>query len=300
MKSLKHNPFFYLSLILGFAVVFEVAGIVSADWTAPTQTPPGGNPAQPIDTSDAPQTKIGGLTVMNQKYPYGVKMAPGGNLVFGPVDTSSNSITPQAEIAIQNGVLSYTNDDGATWQPIGSGNGGSIGTWPISIPTATSTLNGFFGFKLTGSYWSGFDLSGDPGNRLILGVSSAQVSSGSNVFDIEDTSSWTHMMEIRANGSILARAYEDMNGNPIRPLGTLCGLYVPPENGYSGLSIPCGSNITGPGPTLGSTCPAGYTDTKFGKGILAADDLETCVYYGYGTSTGTGEEGTGGTRPHTQ
>jgi hypothetical protein len=48
-------------------------------------------------------------------------------------------------------------------------------------------------------------LSGDPGNRLILGVSSTQVSSGSNVFDIEDTSSWTHMMELRADGSAMFR-----------------------------------------------------------------------------------------------
>jgi hypothetical protein len=273
-----------------------------------------GNPAQPIDTSSALQTKGGSLIIQgNPDFTgglliqgfSGVKINPYGYLEFGNFDTGSSTLPPSDQVGgihynYQTHQLEYSNDAvNGPWQPIGSGNGGSIGTWPISIPTVTST-NGFFGFKLTGSYWSGFDLSGDPGNRLILGVSSTQVSSGSNVFDIEDTSSWTHMMEIRANGSILASAYEDINGNPIRPLGTLCGLYVPPENGYSALSIPCGSNITGPGPALGRTCPAGYTDTKFGKGILAAYDLETCVYYGYGKSTGTGEEGTGGTRPHTQ
>ncbi|OIO30968.1 hypothetical protein AUJ77_01355 [Candidatus Nomurabacteria bacterium CG1_02_43_90] len=45
-----------LSLILAFGVSY-----VSA-WTAPTVTPPGGNVAQPINVSSAPQTKTGSLT----------------------------------------------------------------------------------------------------------------------------------------------------------------------------------------------------------------------------------------------
>jgi len=98
------------------------------------------------------------------------------------------------------------------------------------------------------------------------------------------------------NGQIKASSYNDSSNNQINPLGTLCGLYVPPEGGYNGISIPCGSDSTGPGPSLGRSCPNGYEDTAFGKGILTADDLETCVYVG-GNNSGQNNPGGGGWVP---
>ncbi len=63
------------------------------------------------------------------------------------------------------------------------------------------------------------------------------------------------------------------SGNSYSPLllkGTLCGLFVP-----GGISLPCGNG--GPGPSFNRACPAGYTNVKFGKGVIAIDDLEVCV-----------------------
>lgn len=142
MKNLRRNPFFYLSLVLAFAVIYEVAGVVEAQvatWTAPAVGPTGGNPAQPLDTSSLPQTKSGGLTIATSAYVYGIKLAPGGNLVFGQV--SGSGITPQAAIAIQNGVLSYTNDM-QNWQAIGSGTGNSNATFnPSQVTNAGSVAS---------------------------------------------------------------------------------------------------------------------------------------------------------------
>lgn len=56
--------------------------------------------------------------------------------------------------------------------------------------------NNYFGFTPV-SGWSGFKLDGTE-KRLILGVDGGQTR---NVFDIERTDTWEHMLELRADGS---------------------------------------------------------------------------------------------------
>jgi len=53
------NPFFCLSILLFGVLVFQVAGIVRGEgiWQGPTEDPPGGQPAAPLDTSSFPQIK---------------------------------------------------------------------------------------------------------------------------------------------------------------------------------------------------------------------------------------------------
>ncbi len=295
MKNLKQNPFFYLSLVLGFAVVFEVAGIVNAAWTAPTLNPPNGNPAQPLDTSALRQTKLGSLTILGSSQsvsPYGVQIDPSGHVLFGPTNGGGN-ITPNAAISYDGTNLVYTNVWPASqsdWHAIGSG---GIGTWPISIPTTgPQGLNGFFGFQLANTGWTGFDLASSTTNRLVLGVSQAQVNNAKDIFDVEisrsltggdGSGSWQHMMEIRADGTIQATGYYDSNNNPVPAIGTWCGIDA------GSLVINCG----GQDPKV--SCPAGYSKNNINFGTVKGDatiPFATCIFTGYPKS-GNGGSGSG-------
>ncbi len=135
MKNLRRSPFFYLSLILAFAVAFEIASVVSAAWTAPTQSPPNGSPAQPIDTSGDAQTKTGGLTITsNAPATNGVKIDPYGHVWFGSSNGDGTIKTSQGGIYFDGTQLQYTNNGGTSWQPIGSGSGSAF--WATTTPSS--------------------------------------------------------------------------------------------------------------------------------------------------------------------
>ncbi|TSA46099.1 hypothetical protein D4R51_00690 [bacterium] len=75
MQKLLRNPLFYTSLVLAILLGFQMYGFVSAAYAPPGGTPPtGGNPAQPLDMSATPQTKLGELTI-------GYAFGPNGEIV---------------------------------------------------------------------------------------------------------------------------------------------------------------------------------------------------------------------------
>jgi len=63
-KKLKKVPKANLILIIGlFLLIFLIQPSYAASWAEPTEPPPGGNVAAPINTTSSAQTKIGNLTI---------------------------------------------------------------------------------------------------------------------------------------------------------------------------------------------------------------------------------------------
>ncbi|MFH1192710.1 MAG: hypothetical protein V1656_00085, partial [Candidatus Jorgensenbacteria bacterium] len=137
MKSLYKNPFFYLSLVLALAVGFHAYGIAAARYVPPTEPPPEGNIAQPLDTGADSQTKQGALNVQASGSTGGVRLNENGLLYFLDVNSS-----PAAGVRFNNTntKLQYSNDL-SNWLDIGSGTGGSVG-WSrtgTNVHLSTST-----------------------------------------------------------------------------------------------------------------------------------------------------------------
>ncbi|GEM_PF-3540016 len=62
-NSLRKNPFFYATIVLAGVLMFELAGIVVAQYMPPTVPPPGGMPAAPLNAGTVPQVKRGNFAV---------------------------------------------------------------------------------------------------------------------------------------------------------------------------------------------------------------------------------------------
>ena len=288
-KDLGRNPFLYASIVLAFAVVFEVAGIASAAWAPPTLSPPNGNPAQPLDTSSVGQTKAGslviqgnadqtgGLVVQGSTTGQGAKINPYGYLEFGSVDTNSaqKPFTGQYGGIMYNPAshqLMYSNDAGnGGWLPIGSGS-----VWPMTISTVDG--NGMWGFNL-GSVngWTGFDLSGAAGQRIILGVSNTQIKNGNIVLDAEgpiDQNQWTHQFELRADGSALFNGQVNLNGGLFIGSGVFDDRKVVP-NGANVL-YDCQAVVAGNGQQTGQYY--GSTSNGCRQGLNIGQNVRVCAF----------------------
>ncbi len=89
MRAFKDKPLFYVSLVLSVFLIFQVASLVRAAFTEPTNSFPGSAPAAPLDTSSLDQTKAGGL-VVNGASGLGVGGTPIGVRFYvnGPVQAT--------------------------------------------------------------------------------------------------------------------------------------------------------------------------------------------------------------------
>lgn len=130
-NSLKKNPFFYATAVLAGLLIFELAGIVAAQYVPPSASPTGGMPAAPLNAGVTAQTKTGSLTVNGGTN--GVKLDASGLLQF------VNSVgTPLAGIRYNGTSVQYSNNMG-TWQDIGTG-GGSAGSNYWVLDNATKNI----------------------------------------------------------------------------------------------------------------------------------------------------------------
>ncbi|HEY9480892.1 MAG TPA: tail fiber domain-containing protein [Candidatus Paceibacterota bacterium] len=71
----------FTALVL-LALVACAPAIVSADWTNPTQSPTGGNAAEPINVSNNSQEKVGGM-ILNSGGATNALLVPYGNVGVG-------------------------------------------------------------------------------------------------------------------------------------------------------------------------------------------------------------------------
>lgn len=85
------------------------------------------------------------------------------------------------------------------------------------LATQVKAGSGSFGFVAAADTWTGFDVTG-LNKRIILGVTGGQTR---NVFDIERTDTWEHLMELRANGSAYFK-----NNVRIEPPSLVEGLVI--------------------------------------------------------------------------
>jgi len=126
-----------------------------------------------------------------------------------------------------------TNLQMATYDIYGSsGSASADGNFDISgvdniSANQVAAGNGSFGFTAAIDAWTGFDVTG-LNKRIILGVTGGQTR---NVFDIERTDTWAHLMELRANGS----AFFGNNVN-IQPPTGVEGVWIKSSD-YSPLVI---------------------------------------------------------------
>jgi hypothetical protein len=136
-----------------------------------------------------------------------------------------------------------------------------VSDYVMSKKFQTTQLNDF-GFVPAGDGWTGFDLTGSSVNkRIIIGVDGNRTS---NVFDIERTDTWEHLLELRANGS----GYFKKNIT----IGTLTP-YI--NNGYeSALSV--NGTITSKEVYVKAS---GWPDFVFDKNhkLISLDELEKSI-----------------------
>lgn len=149
MKNLSRNPYFYLSLVLAATLAFQVYGVVSAAYTAPTEPPTGGMPAAPVNTGTAAQVKQGQFGI-----------GPNSSTAV-ILESSTRKITFQDGNA--RGSIYLTNANGGElWVQhganaaikIGTGTGsGNIGTaktgWTVSGTDVYNTDSGNVGVGVT-------------------------------------------------------------------------------------------------------------------------------------------------------
>ncbi|MDP1625412.1 MAG: hypothetical protein Q8L64_06695 [bacterium] len=87
-------PKIYISLALALTLLIPAA--VLAQWTGPTQAPPGGNVASPINISATSQTKAGGILLNTNGAAYGL-IVQNGNVGIG-------AMTPSKKLEVSGGV----------------------------------------------------------------------------------------------------------------------------------------------------------------------------------------------------
>lgn len=306
--QLSRNPFFYLTIALVFVVAFEVVNLVRAQYAGPTNSPTGGQPAQPLDTSSFGQVKIGGLTTNND-----LTMA-GSN---GSVSLSSTAGVP---------VLTFSNGSafGKLWlAPIGGGTimahsggkdfeigtGSGTGFWTAvsggilynggNVTIDNSNSGSQTGFWADGNVIIGqnneydkFKMPCDASDFLAECINSFYADPGTGnyiqgqkyydgfqIADPRDTKRIFYkgfIFETRAsagtNTAVLSVGDVRLaSGVSVTPPGTWCGL-------HDGIALRWNCYGYNPGPPNRS-CPPGWTHQKFGLGSGAdfPNDWETCV-----------------------
>jgi hypothetical protein len=182
-----------LQIVLSSLVAVLAVYFIAAAWTGPTLTPPDGNISACVDKAPIASPTFTGTAVTPA-----IKITTGAAL--GKVLTSD-----------ADGLASWTTLAPSQWTTSGSNiyyNSGNVGIGTTNPgeklevsgnvkATQIKAGNGSFGYTASGDSWTGFDLTGS-NKRIILGVSQGQTR---NIFDIEDTTNWTHWMELRADGS---------------------------------------------------------------------------------------------------
>jgi len=90
-ENKNHIPFTITLLVIGWGLLI-VVNALRADWSGPTEVPPGGNPSSFLTSGPNPETKTGQLTISNNFY------------VTGNVNLGSTSTPTSARLVIN----SYT------------------------------------------------------------------------------------------------------------------------------------------------------------------------------------------------
>ncbi len=66
--------------------------------------------------------------------------------------------------------------------------------------------------KTNGDHWLGFDLTGSASSRIILEITQARKQAArSVVFDLEDTTDWSHLWQVYSNGDMESQGYVSAN-----------------------------------------------------------------------------------------
>lgn len=124
------------SLLVASLVTLFLASYLSA-WTGPTQAPPSGNMAAPINVGTTNQVKEGAVGFNG--------LAVFGNTLFSGSNRYANFGTTAGEsgygLRDSSGTLEYKNL-GGSWQPLGSGGSGGAGGSSSSGPVVWGYLSG--------------------------------------------------------------------------------------------------------------------------------------------------------------
>ena len=93
---IKHIKTFISIVIMVGIVTFASA------WTSPTQTPPNGNVAAPLNSGSTGQVKTGGLTVGSGSVTYGL-LVPNGNVGIGTT-TPTSKLSVEGSVNVTGGI----------------------------------------------------------------------------------------------------------------------------------------------------------------------------------------------------
>lgn len=131
MKNPQTNIFQNLKIILlALALVFSVQYVSAATWSAPTGSPPANNTDKPIEVSENPQTKDGGLIVAS-----GAGVNPGFVVLNGYVGIGlAENVFPGKKLDVNGWVR-------AAGFCIG---GSCITSWPVGstgVPVGVNSLS---------------------------------------------------------------------------------------------------------------------------------------------------------------
>ncbi len=234
-KRLYRNPFVYLTVVLVFIAAFELVNLVRAGYIGPTTTPPGGEPATPLDTSSVLQFKEGNLVVGTSSTAKGVSLNNNGIIYFGSVG-SNGSFTPQGGISFDpvNHKMQYATSTSWAWTDFGTGSGSGIsGIYDVDahggVPFIVQGAGNIGGILIKGTSASQRYsplLSWDSGAQIF----SARAENSTLSFGIGNESAFTPLLTMDKNGnfSIQGVAVAPPASNPTWTVQGTYGQDQPP------------------------------------------------------------------------